>query len=124
MASLTQRPLPDNTQCPQERYPRSWWDSNPHSQQANGRRSKPQTVQPLGSVCGNIKKAIPMQGKVVHIHEYEQPVHGCLHRRKQFTQTNGLSSMCQQGFEKILSGIKLPLRMFKCNAVRLMRKMC
>jgi len=64
-------------------------------------------MRPLGSACGNIKKAICVQGKAVHIHEYEQPVHGCLHRCRQFTKTNGLSSMCQQGFEKMLSGVML-----------------
>jgi hypothetical protein len=107
MISLMQRPLPDYTQHPQETDIHAWQDLNPYSQQANGHRSTPDTVRPLGSACGNIKKVICTQGKVVHIHEYEQPVHRCLHRCRQFTQTNGLSSMCQAGFEKILSGVTL-----------------
>ena len=47
----------------------------PQSQQVNGRRPTPQTMRPLGSACGHIKKAIHMQGKVVHIHEYELNQH-------------------------------------------------
>jgi hypothetical protein len=39
--------------------------------------------------------------------KYEQPVHGHLHQCRQFTQTNGLSSMCQKRFEKIVSGVKV-----------------
>ena len=47
--SSSQISLPDNTQHSQQTdIHASWWDSNPQSQQASGRRPTPQTARPLG----------------------------------------------------------------------------
>ena len=46
-----QRPLTDNTQCPQETYPCPRRDWNLQSQEARGLRPTPWTARQLGSAC-------------------------------------------------------------------------
>ena len=47
--SPTQRPVPSNTTLTGYRHPCLWWDSNPQSHHASGRRPTPWTARPLGS---------------------------------------------------------------------------
>ena len=64
--SPSQRPLPDNTQHSQEtRHPCTRRDSNPQSQQANGRRPKPQTARPLGSAKHNYTKKLYVENQII-----------------------------------------------------------
>ena len=48
--SPSQRPLPDNTTLTAQKHPCRRWDLNPQFHQTSGRRTTPQTAQPLGPV--------------------------------------------------------------------------